>query len=166
VSYIQHENSAFLLHWCVSIWFVAPIFHLLLCLTFRSSYVQWTSSYRSGIIRFPGSVVQFLWSLSKSYFNYGSRIYCFPGSIVSFSDPQRKRWIEVPLYFHNFIANFPIVSHWHNLISGAYIVVILILVSSHCSWHFLTDPTDQVTPTLSPEDRNRSSFKNVVFLEH
>jgi hypothetical protein len=50
-----------------------------------------TSIYRSQKIRFPGSVVQFLWSLSESYFNYGSRIYCFPGSIVSFSDPQQKR---------------------------------------------------------------------------
>jgi hypothetical protein len=39
----------------------------------------------------PGSVFQFLWSLSESYFNYGSRIYLFPGSIVSFSDPRRKR---------------------------------------------------------------------------
>jgi hypothetical protein len=57
-----------------------------------------TSIYRSRIIRFPGSVVKFLWSLSESYFNYGSHIYCFPGSIVSFSDPQRKRWIEVSLY--------------------------------------------------------------------
>jgi hypothetical protein len=46
-----------------------------------------TSIYRSRIIHFPGSVVQFLWSLSESYFIYGSRIYCFPGSIVSFSDP-------------------------------------------------------------------------------
>jgi hypothetical protein len=50
-----------------------------------------TSIYRSGIIRFPGSVVKFLWSLSESYFSYGSRIYCFPGSIVSFSDPRQKR---------------------------------------------------------------------------
>jgi hypothetical protein len=58
-----------------------------------------TSIYRSRIIRFPRSVVQFLWSLSVSYFNYGSRIYCFLGSIVSFSDPQRKRWIEVSLYW-------------------------------------------------------------------
>jgi hypothetical protein len=49
------------------------------------------SIYCSRIIRFPGSVVQFLWSLSKSYFNYGSRNYCFPRSVVSFSDPQRKR---------------------------------------------------------------------------
>jgi hypothetical protein len=57
-----------------------------------------TSIYHSRIICFPGSVVQFLWSLSESYFNYGSRIYCFPGSIVSFSDPQQKRWIEVSLY--------------------------------------------------------------------
>jgi hypothetical protein len=58
-----------------------------------------TSIYRSWIIRFPGSVIQFLWSLSESYFNYGSRIYSFPGSIISFSDPRRKRWIEVSLYF-------------------------------------------------------------------
>jgi hypothetical protein len=50
-----------------------------------------TSIYRSWIIRFPGSVVQFLWSLSESYLNYDSRIYCLPGSIVSFSDPQQKR---------------------------------------------------------------------------
>jgi hypothetical protein len=57
-----------------------------------------TSDYHSRIIRFPSSVVQFLWSLSESYFNYGSRIYRFPGSIVSFSDPRRKRWIEVSLY--------------------------------------------------------------------
>jgi hypothetical protein len=56
-----------------------------------------TSIYLSRIIRFPGSVVQFLWSLSESYFNYGSCI-CFPGSIVSFSDTRQKRWIEVSLY--------------------------------------------------------------------
>jgi hypothetical protein len=59
-----------------------------------------TSIYRSRIICFPRSVVQFLWSLSESYLNYGSRIYCFPGSIVSFSDPRRKRWIEVSLYLY------------------------------------------------------------------
>jgi hypothetical protein len=46
----------------------------------------------------PGSVVQYLWSLSESYLNYGSRICCFPGSIVSFSDLRRKRWIKVSLY--------------------------------------------------------------------
>jgi hypothetical protein len=60
-----------------------------------------TSICRSWIIRFPGSVVQFPWSLSKSYFNYGSCIYCFLGSIVSFSDPRWKRWIEVSLYIFN-----------------------------------------------------------------
>jgi hypothetical protein len=64
----------------------------------RSFIYSETSIYRSRIIRFPRSVVQFLWSLSESYFNYGSRIYCFPGSIVSFLDPRRKRWIEVSLY--------------------------------------------------------------------
>jgi hypothetical protein len=57
-----------------------------------------TSIYRSRLTRFLGSIIQFLWSLSESYLNYGSRIYCFPGSIVSLSDPRRKRWIEVPLY--------------------------------------------------------------------
>jgi hypothetical protein len=56
----------------------------------RPSNYSETSVYRSRIIRFLRSVVQFLWSLSESYFNYGSRIYCFPGSIVSFSDPRRK----------------------------------------------------------------------------
>jgi hypothetical protein len=50
-----------------------------------------TSIYRSQIIRFPRSVVQFLWSLSESCFNYGSLMYCFPRSIVSFSNPRRKR---------------------------------------------------------------------------
>jgi hypothetical protein len=50
-----------------------------------------TSICCSQIIRFLGSVVQFLWSLSESYFNYGSRIYCFLGSVVSFSDPRQKR---------------------------------------------------------------------------
>jgi hypothetical protein len=57
-----------------------------------------TSIYRSRIIRFPVSVIQYLWSLSESYLNYGSRIYCFSGSIVSSSDPRRKWWIEVSLY--------------------------------------------------------------------
>jgi hypothetical protein len=42
-----------------------------------------TSIYRSRIIRFPGSIIQFLWSLSESNFNYGSRI-------VSFSDPDEN----------------------------------------------------------------------------
>jgi hypothetical protein len=36
----------------------------------------------------PGSVVQFLWSLSEFYLKYGSHIYCFPRYIVSFSDPR------------------------------------------------------------------------------
>jgi hypothetical protein len=49
-----------------------------------------TSIYCSQIIRFPGSVVQFLWSLSESYLNYGSRIYCLPGSIISFFRPPTK----------------------------------------------------------------------------
>jgi hypothetical protein len=52
----------------------------------------------------PGSVVQFLWSLSESYFNYGSRIYRFPGSIVSFSDPLTKtmnRGFTVFTCFHH-----------------------------------------------------------------
>jgi hypothetical protein len=54
---------------------------------YHESIYSDTSIYRSRIIRFPGSVVQFLWSLSESYFNYGSRIYCFLESIVYFSDP-------------------------------------------------------------------------------
>jgi hypothetical protein len=58
-------------------------------------YYSETSIYHSWIIRFPGSVVQFLWSLSEFYLNYGSRIYCFPGSIVSFSDPRWKRFTTV-----------------------------------------------------------------------
>jgi hypothetical protein len=36
----------------------------------------------------PGSIVQFLWSLSESDFIYGFGIYCFPGSIVSLSDSR------------------------------------------------------------------------------
>jgi hypothetical protein len=47
-----------------------------------------TSIYRSRIYRFPGSVVQFRWSLNKSDLNYGNKtridrssIYRFPASI-------------------------------------------------------------------------------------
>jgi hypothetical protein len=47
-----------------------------------------TSIYRSQMYRFPGSIVQFLRSLSESYLNYGNKtginrlsIYCFPASI-------------------------------------------------------------------------------------
>jgi hypothetical protein len=69
----------------------------------RTKYTE-TSIYCSRIIRFPGYVVQFLWPLGESYFNYGSRIYCFPGSIVSLSDPRRKRWIEVSLYLWKFLT--------------------------------------------------------------
>jgi hypothetical protein len=64
-------------------------------------HIQW-NLYRSQIIRFPGSVVQFLWSLSEWNFNYIFCIYCLPGSIVSFSDPGRKRWIEVSLYIYKY----------------------------------------------------------------
>jgi hypothetical protein len=49
-----------------------------------------TSIYRSRIIRFPGSVTQFQWSLSESYFNYGSHIYCFPGSLLLFQTPDEN----------------------------------------------------------------------------
>jgi hypothetical protein len=62
----------------------------LIVLILKSVLYSETSIYRSQIIRFPGSVIQFLWSLSESYLNYGSCIYCFPGSIVSFSDPPMK----------------------------------------------------------------------------
>jgi hypothetical protein len=65
---------------------------------FANAVSKYSETYCSWIIRFPGSVVQFLWSLSESYFNYGSHIYCFPGSIVFFSDPQQEWWIEVSLY--------------------------------------------------------------------
>jgi hypothetical protein len=68
----------------------------------------------------PGSVVQFLWSLSESYFNYGSHIYCFPGSIVSFSDPRRKRWIEVSLYNCSQEEETPLAfHHWVDQCSSA-----------------------------------------------
>jgi hypothetical protein len=72
-------------------------------------WIQWNLCPSFRIIRFPGSVIQFLWSLSESYFNYGSCICCFPGSIVSFSDPWRKRWIEVSLYmisYHSSRQNY------------------------------------------------------------
>jgi hypothetical protein len=49
--------------------------------------IQW-NLYRSRIIRFPRSVIQ--WSLSESYFKYGSCIYCFPGSIFFFFRPPTK----------------------------------------------------------------------------
>jgi hypothetical protein len=56
---------------------------------FLEHLIQW-NLYLSRIIRFPGSIVQFLWSLSESYFNYGSHIYCFPGSIVYFQTPDEN----------------------------------------------------------------------------
>jgi hypothetical protein len=77
-----------------SLWIIIRWSYQFIWIKFSETYI-----YCSRIIRFPGSVVQFLWSLSESYFNHGSHIYCFPGSIVSFSDPQRKRWIEVSLYY-------------------------------------------------------------------
>jgi hypothetical protein len=47
-----------------------------------------TSTYHSQMYLLPGSIVQFLWSLSESYLNYGnetrtnrSSIYRFPASI-------------------------------------------------------------------------------------
>jgi hypothetical protein len=48
-----------------------------------------TSSYsETSINRFSGSIVQFLWSLNKSYLNYGNKthinhssIYRFPASV-------------------------------------------------------------------------------------
>jgi hypothetical protein len=76
----EHEGSTFRTHYVYELQYFVPV----------SVYSE-TSIYRSLIIRFPGSVIQFLWSLSESYFSYGSRIYCFPGSIVSFPDPRRKR---------------------------------------------------------------------------
>jgi hypothetical protein len=91
-----------------------------------------TSIYRSQIIRFSGSVVQFLWSLSESYFNYGSCIYCFPGSIVSFSDLRRKRWIEVSLYTETILMLttricFQSIHHqvWEFILSPSWF----------CGWH-------------------------------
>jgi hypothetical protein len=66
----------------------------------------WVPCFETSIYRFPGSVVQFLWSLSESYFNYGSCIYCFPGSVVSFSDPQWKRRIEVSLHMNTHPTHF------------------------------------------------------------
>jgi hypothetical protein len=38
--------------------------------TIKGRYSE-TSIYRSRIYSFPGSIVQFLWSLNKSYLNYG-----------------------------------------------------------------------------------------------
>jgi hypothetical protein len=75
-----------------------------------------TSIYRSWIIRFPGSVVQFLWCLSESYLNYGSRMYCFPGSIVSFSDPQWKRWIEVHCICIILILRYLVSNIWDHFL--------------------------------------------------
>jgi hypothetical protein len=60
---------------------VCVIFCLVLILSpdnlFNESKYSETSIYRSRIIRFPRSVLQFLWSLSESYINYGSRIHWF-----------------------------------------------------------------------------------------
>jgi hypothetical protein len=43
-----------------------------------------TSIYRSRMYRFPGSIVQFLWSLNKSYLNYGNKTRINPSSIYRF----------------------------------------------------------------------------------
>jgi hypothetical protein len=87
INQVQHyEYISEILYSAVLSWFSGH--ELMYGNTRRSSRYSGTSIYRSWIIRFPGSVVQFLWSLNESYFNYGSRIYRFPGSIVSFSDPD------------------------------------------------------------------------------
>jgi hypothetical protein len=38
----------------------------------------------------PGSVVQFIWSLSESYFKYGSRIFVFPDPLFLFQTPDEN----------------------------------------------------------------------------
>jgi hypothetical protein len=109
---------------------VIPKFLSLCHTTEWSMHTLWinyseTSIYSSRIIRFPGSVVQFLRSLSESYFNYGSHIYCFPGSVVSFSDPQRKRWIEVSLYFGTQVC----FCCYPNMTQGKYFVMVKNVIS-------------------------------------
>jgi hypothetical protein len=61
------------------------------------------SIYRSQIIRLPRSVIQFLWALSESYFNYGFRIYCFPGSIVSlyFISPANFHFANCSIFINH-----------------------------------------------------------------
>jgi hypothetical protein len=38
----------------------------------------------------PGFLVQFLWSLSESYFNYGSHIIVFPDTLFLFQTPNEN----------------------------------------------------------------------------
>jgi hypothetical protein len=54
-----------------------------------------TSIYRSRKYRFPGSTIQFLWSLNKSYLNYGNKtrinrysIIIFPHILVRIFSPE------------------------------------------------------------------------------
>jgi hypothetical protein len=44
-----------------------------------------TLIYRSQMYCFPGSIVQFLWSLNKSYLNYGNKTCISRSSIYRFS---------------------------------------------------------------------------------
>jgi hypothetical protein len=55
----------------------------------------------------PGSVVQFLWSLSESYFNYGSSSVVFPDPLFLFQTPNEND----ELRFH-YIYNS---CNWHRL---------------------------------------------------
>jgi hypothetical protein len=54
--------------------------------------------YRSRIYRFSGSIVQFLWSVNKFYFNYGSPIYRFPRIQRYFSGPTTNTILGFTAY--------------------------------------------------------------------
>jgi hypothetical protein len=97
ISYLKLMNGKRtpLAHMCTP--WTEPLQYSVLLLTTRKStsnngperrkYSE-TSIYRSRIYRFPESIVQFLWSMNKSYLNYGNKtridrssIYRFPASI-------------------------------------------------------------------------------------
>jgi hypothetical protein len=71
---LRHSTSSLLLHICCP------------CI-FLSIYSE-TSIYRSQIYRFPGSFVQFLWSLNKSYLNYGNKTRIDRSSMVRILGPH------------------------------------------------------------------------------
>jgi hypothetical protein len=61
----------------------------------RATVKPW--SIIPGCIVFPGSILQFLWSLNKPYFKLAST-YLLPISTILFQDPWQKWWIKVSLY--------------------------------------------------------------------
>jgi hypothetical protein len=119
ILYSNMNHSYNKIFWQNNIHYRSPPFtHVTWSTEIKKSVTHWDSNDNSVqwnlYLSFPdNSFSQIRPSISmvpeRIYFNYGSRIYCFPTSTVSFSDPQRKQWIVVSLYFrqHNVNKVFP-----------------------------------------------------------